>query len=138
MKHLILIFLYCSTGILHAQEIEPNMLIGKWTVESVQIGDSIPFCVSSKEQIKEVQRSLENNFLKANFTLYTTNKIKYHAKYDETDYSAMELSKVGWKINMENKIDLIYENEVLTSSKLEYINGKLIFEYLGIIFVLKK
>ncbi len=138
MKQLILIFLYCSTSILHAQEIEPNMLIGKWTVESAQIGNSITFCRSSKEQIEEVQRNLENNFLEANFTLYTTNRIKYHAKNDETDYSAMDLSKVGWKINMQNKIDLIYENVVLTNSKLEYLNGKLIFDYLGIVFVLKR
>lgn len=50
----------------------------------------------------------------------------------------MDLSKVGWKINMNNKIDLIYENEVINTSKLEYLNGNLVFDYLGIVFVLKR
>ena len=113
------------------------MLIGKWTVENVKIGN-FSFCRSSKKQIKETHRTLENNFLNAYFTLYTTNKIKFHEKKTETNHTAMNLSEFSWEINTRNKIDLIYKNEVMTNSKLEYLNGNLIFYYLGIVFVLKR
>ena len=140
---LYILLIYISFNSVGYSQITASKLVGEWHIIDICYKvDYLPHETQSKDTIV---KGIKSKYINASLTFLNSKELTYLDKYKrkETDKAAIPfigLNDYNWDILNETKIVLIEKvtGTVPPRINLSYKEDKIYFDYIGLIFVLKK
>ena len=131
-------------GIGYSQSTESE-IIGKWIIKDVTYNAVISNCGPNAESNSEIETRLKENYKGASIEFLETKGLLYRDKNNRLENEKDIIPFIGlydfaWSVTNENKIEFfeISSNSVPERIIIKYLNGKIYFDFIGVLFELEK
>ncbi|WP_117885430.1 hypothetical protein [Aureibaculum luteum] len=134
----------CFNGITYSQSTDSE-IIGKWIIKDVTYNAIISNCGPNAESNSEIETRLKQDYIGASIQFLETKELLYRDKKNRLENEKNSTPFIGlydykWTIANENRIELfeISSNTVPKRIIIKYQNGKIYFDFIGILFELEQ